>query len=210
VRAFDHWIDETAGFIRALAPGQLITTGSEGMTAWPRTAGLDVVRDHKSSNIDFVTVHMWAQNWGWVRTEDLEHGYPRGAKRAKEYIDTHAVLAAQLGKPILLEEFGFPRDAGRFAPGSPTTLRDRYFDMVYGLVHSLLPATPYAGLLPWAWAGDTMPPRPGEYWRRGDPFVGDPPHEPQGWYSVYGNDTTVRIIKDWTARITGAAAAPAT
>jgi mannan endo-1,4-beta-mannosidase len=206
VRAFDHWIDDTAGFIRSLAPGQLITTGSEGLTATPSYAGLDVVRDHKSSNIDYVTVHMWAENWGWVHGENLAHGYPKAVELAKKYINTHAGLAAKLDKPIVLEEFGFPRDGGSFVPGSPTTLRDQYFDMVYGMVHSLLPTSPFAGLMPWAWAGDTLPPRPGEYWKPGDPFVGDPPHEQQGWYSVYGSDTTVKLIKDWTARITAASA----
>ena len=42
----------------------------------------------------------------------------------------------------------------------PSALRDKYFEMVYGLVHSSLAGTPMAGIMPWAWAGDTRPPRP--------------------------------------------------
>src|SRR5262252_4913313 len=48
VGLYHDWIDETAGTIRSLGPGQLVTTGSEGQTASPRYAGLDVVADHKS------------------------------------------------------------------------------------------------------------------------------------------------------------------
>ena len=60
---------------------------------------------------------------------------------------------------------------------------------------------PMAGIMPWAWAGDARPPRPGEFWKPGDPFIGDPPHEEQGWYSVYTPDSTVKLIRDWSAKI---------
>ena len=197
---FHSWIDETAGLIKTLAPSQLVTTGSEGQTASPFYSGTDVVRDHESPNIDFITFHLWAQNWGWIRTENLEKGFPKALELAKKYIADHANRAAKLGKPALLEEFGFPRDAGSFEPDSPTTLRDRYFREIYGLIHSLMPSTPIAGIMPWAWSGDARPPRPGQYWKPGDPFIGDPPHEQQGWYGVYTKDTTLQIIREFSAR----------
>ena len=35
----------------------------------------------------------------------------------------------------------------------------------------------------------------------GDPWTGDPPHENQGWYSVYDKDaTTIRIIRDYAEK----------
>lgn len=197
LRDFHAWIDETAGLIKTLAPSQLVTTGSEGQTASPFYSGNDVVRDHESPNIDFITFHLWAQNWGWVRPENLEKGLPRALELAKKYVNDHAGRAAKAGKPILLEEFGFPRDAGSFEPDAPTTLRDRYFEEIYGLVHALMPSTPVAGIMPWAWSGDARPPRPGELWRPGDPFIGDPPHEQQGWYGVYSKDSTMQIIRKY-------------
>jgi len=103
----------------------------------------------------------------------------------------------------LLEEFGFPRDGGSFDPRSPTTFRDRYFQEVYALVASLIPTTPMAGIMPWAWAGAQRPPRPGQLWRPGDPFIGDPPHEKQGWYSIYDKDATLKLITAWSPKITG-------
>jgi mannan endo-1,4-beta-mannosidase len=200
-RAFHTWIDETAGLIKTLAPSQLVTTGSEGQTGSPFYSGTDVVHDHESANIDFITFHLWAQNWGWVKTENLERGMPKALELAKKYINDHVARAAKLNKPLLLEEFGFPRDLGSFDPNSPTTVRDRYFQEIYALVQSLLPTTPMAGIMPWAWSGDARPAHPGEYWKPGDPFIGDPPHEQQGWYGVYDRDaTTLKIIRDFSAQ----------
>ncbi len=201
VGSYRRWVDETARLIKSLAPGQLVTTGSEGQTASPESAGLDVIEDHRSPAVDFATFHLWAQNWGWVHPDTLAADFPGALALARRYVEDHAARAVRLGKPILLEEFGFPRDGASFDPDGPTRLRDRYFEEIYSLVSSLLRETPIAGIMPWAWAGDARPPRPGEFWRPGDPLSGDPPHEPQGWYGVYARDSTVAVIRQGSARI---------
>jgi mannan endo-1,4-beta-mannosidase len=206
VASYRKWIDATARMIKSLAPSQLVTTGSEGQTASPVSAGMNVVDDHQSPAIDFICFHMWAANWGWVNKNNLAKGYPRALERAKTYINEHATAAAKVGKPILLEEFGFPRDGGSYDPASPVTLRDQYYQEVYTLVHALRATTPVAGIMPCAWAGDSRSPRPGQFWKPGDPFLGDPPHEEQGWYSVFDKDSTLKLITEWSPRITGPAA----
>lgn len=195
VRAFRRWVGETAALIRTLAPRHLITTGSEGQTASPFFSGNDVIADHQSPHIDFVTCHLWAQNWGWIKKNDIARGFDRAVELARKYVDDHVERAAKLGKPLVLEEFGFPRDGGSFDPTSTTTFRDRYFAELYGHVGKLRRAGGIAGIMPWAWAGDVRPPRPGDLWRPGDPFTGDPPHEEQGWYSIYRGDTTIEVIR---------------
>jgi mannan endo-1,4-beta-mannosidase len=77
-------------------------------------------------------------------------------------------------------------------------------------VYSLIPKTPLAVIMPWAWSGDRRPPRPGDLWKPGDPFLGDPPHEKQGWYSIYDKDTTLKLIADWSSKIVGTATQAAT
>jgi mannan endo-1,4-beta-mannosidase len=194
--ALTTWIHETACLVKSLAPEQLVTTGSEGETPDPESAGLDVLRNHESPYIDLVTCHIWAQNWGWARPESLAADLPSSLDRAKRYLCHHADLANVLGKPLLLEEFGFPRDEAAFGPESPTTLRDRYFASLYELVNDMLDTTTIAGIAPWSWAGSSIPARPGQLWRPGDPLTGDPPHEMQGWYSVYASDSTTSVIRD--------------
>jgi mannan endo-1,4-beta-mannosidase len=199
VGAYRKWIDSTARLIKSLSPSQLVTTGSEGQTQTPTYAGVNVVDDHQSAAIDFICFHMWAANWDWV-TRRTWRRVPEGARARQEVHQRARDAGGQGGKPILLEEFGFPRDGGSFDPASPVTLRDQYFHEVYGLVQSLLPATPMAGIMPWAWAGDSRPPRPVEFWKPGDPFIGDPPHEEQGWYSVFDTDSTLKLITGLVAR----------
>ncbi|MFO1469586.1 MAG: hypothetical protein U1F27_00940 [Turneriella sp.] len=39
-------------------------------------------------------------------------------------------------------------------------------------------------------------------WRPGDPFIGDPPHEVQGWYSVFASDrTTLSVIAEYARQL---------
>ena len=150
---------------------------------------------------------MWAENWGWVHGDSLAKDYPKALERAKKYINRHAELAAQLGKPLVLEEFGFPRDGGSCEPASATTFRDRYFQEVYALVYSLIPTTPMAGIMP----GPGLAPRG----RRGRATFGGQAirssairPQKQGWYSIYDKDTTLKLIADWSSKITETATGP--
>jgi mannan endo-1,4-beta-mannosidase len=200
--ALTSWIHDTAGLIKSLAPRQLVTTGSEGETTDARRVGLDVRRNHESPHIDIVTCHIWAQNWGWVRPETLEQDFAQAVRAATAYLTHHADVARDLGKPLLLEEFGFPRDGASYDPAAPTTLRDRYFAALYELSTSMMSSTSMAGILPWAWSGATKPPKPGQMWKPGDPWTGDPPHESQGWYSIYETDaSTMDLIRGWSSAV---------
>ena len=52
-----------------------------------------------------------------------------------------------------------------------------------------------AGTNFWGYGGESRPALPfGRWWRPGDSFLADPPHEPQGWYSVYNSDTSTLAV----------------
>jgi len=56
-----------------------------------------------------------------------------------------------------------------------------------------------SGLNFWAYGGSGRPAKNGGWWKAGDDFIGDPPHERQGWYSVYDTDfTTMAVLREWT------------
>jgi mannan endo-1,4-beta-mannosidase len=102
----------------------------------------------------------------------------------------HAADAAELGKPLVLEEFGLARDweplQDIFSPHSPTTYRDRFYTAMFEAVYaSRSTGGPVAGDNLWAWAGRARP---------ADGWVGDPPHEIPGWYSVYDTDASTLAI----------------
>ena len=61
---------------------------------------------------------------------------------------------------------------------------------------------PMAGTNVWIWGGEGRGQHPDDRWLPGDPFVGDPPQEPQGFNSIYDSDsTTIAILKDHAGKM---------
>jgi len=199
---FTRWIDETARYISELTPRQLVSTGNEG---WMGTAGdRDLfVASHKTPNVDYLTFHMWAANWGWFDPKNAEATYEDAWHEAQDYLNWHIDAAQQLGKPIVLEEFGINRDDGRFDPEAGTTYRDRYYRAVFELLHRrAAEGAPIAGSNFWAWGGAGRARQDDFMWKTGDDFVGDPPQEPQGLYCVFDRDeSTLQVIREHAAQM---------
>ncbi len=204
---YRRWLDESARYVKALDPSHLVTTGSEGDTPWPRTSGLDATRDHQSPAIDFVSFHVWPENWGWFRPREAEPRLSRALALAEAYVERELAAAAALGKPALLLETGLSRDAGRFEPAASTDSRDRYFERLFDITLRHVQACGrLGGSFPWAWSGENVPLDPGGLGGERS-LTGDPPHERQGWYGIYARDrSTVALIRDSAARIASAAA----
>lgn len=189
------WIDETSAFIHSLDPNHMVTTGSEG--APPEEKGQDFTATHSAPGIDYVTIHIWPQNWGWYDPK-RPATYKTAEALAIGYFEKLAKDTKALGKPLVLEEFGLARDwatkHNNLDPASTTTNKDLYYAALFRLVEdSIAAGGPACGDNFWAWAGEA---RPGMSW------VGDPPHEPAGWYSVYDADaSTVAVIAEHAKRI---------
>jgi mannan endo-1,4-beta-mannosidase len=183
----DAWIDDTAAYIKSLDPNQLVTTGSEGT---PPGEGQDFIATHDGPDIDYATIHIWPQNWGWYDPMNPSTS-DEAETRAREYFRAHEEDAWDLRKPLVLEEFGLARDweplRDLYNPDSPTTYRDLFYEAMFDEVYfSAVEGRSAMGDNFWAWAGQARP---------GDERVGDPPHETPGWYSVYATDeSTLAVI----------------
>ena len=193
--AFTKWVDETAAYIRKLAPKQLVSTGNEG---WMGTAGSKELfeKAHASKNVDYLTFHMWAPNWSWYDPKNAQTTYDGAWAKMQDYLNWHIDAANKLGKPIVLEEFGINRDGGAYEPFAKTTYRDRFYTAIYGLLtRRAMAGDAIAGSNFWAWNGAGRTHNPDFMWKTGDAFVGDPPQEPQGLYGVFDSDkSTIAII----------------
>jgi mannan endo-1,4-beta-mannosidase len=196
VKMFNTWIDVMSSYIKSLDANHLVTTGCEGETPWPATSGLDFVTNHSYAAIDYATIHIWATNWGWFDPANAAQTYDAAVSKMQAYFNDHLAKAKRLGKPMVVEEFGLGRDGGTFDPASQTVYRDKYYAQVFQLVLNAAAAgAPVAGVNFWAWAGEGRPKKPyGSFWKPGDPFIGDPPHEPQGWNSVYDQDSSTKSV----------------
>jgi hypothetical protein len=140
---------------------------------------------HADPNIDYLTIHIWPKNWGWFAPGKLAEDFPNAVEQTEKYIEENTAVAVKLNKPLVIEEFGLPRDRESFDPAAETTYRDRYFTKVLSFVRR----DPYiAGANFWAFGGTGRPAMGHKLWKVGDEYMGDPPMEEQGLNSVFDSD----------------------
>ncbi len=194
VPVFCRWVDETARFIHEQAPNHLVCTGSEGI--WGCQQKPDVfVAAHKTTAIDYVTVHMWLKNWGWLKDPVLSAAFETATGKARDHVEKHTVLATDtLQKPLVLEEFGMPRDHERYEPDAPVTARNEYFRRMFNQVlESCKAGRALQGANFWAWGGEGR--AGGVNMNSTGALMGDPFSEPQGLNSVFNTDkSTLAVI----------------
>ncbi|MBO9576344.1 MAG: cellulase family glycosylhydrolase [Sphingobium sp.] len=195
--AYLAWAQGTARLIKSLDPNHLVSIGSEGLKGALENAEIYKTL-HAMPEFDYLTAHIWPQNWEWVDAQDLAGTSAKGLALATDYVDKHVGFAKELGKPLVIEEFGWPRDGGGYDPVSSTHSKDGYYRMIYTAVEaSARSGGPLAGSNFWAWSGAGRAAHGDHEWRVGDPLLGDPPHEPQGWYGVFdGDKTTIALIEE--------------
>jgi mannan endo-1,4-beta-mannosidase len=191
-----RWIDETGRFIHSLDPHHLVSAGSEG-TVGTLKSDEYYIGAYKTPSIDYLNLHLWPLNWSWFNPKKWRETLPSTEQNAIAYINRHIALARRLGKPIVMDEFGLGRDGGEILLGTPTNARDEYYKLVYKLIEdSARGGAPLVGSNFWAWGGEGRALNPDGMWKSGDPFVGDPPQEPQGRNSIFVSDTsTIAIIR---------------
>jgi len=193
--AFALWTSEVAALIRSLDANHLISVGSEGKHGCEQDIAL-YEKIHADKNIDYMNIHIWPYNWGWARKDSLDANIGRAKENTMKYIDEHMVLAKKYNKPIVLEEFGYPRDGFQFSRESSTKSRDEYYSFVFNyIVEQAKGNGLFAGCNCWAWGGFAETSKDHVYWQIGDDYTGDPAQEEQGLNSVFSTDSTVELIK---------------
>ena len=183
---FIGWLTESARLIKELDPNHMVSTGNEGLMGCEGDPEL-VERVCAIPGVDYMTIHIWPYNWGWVKAESLREDLDTAMENTLKYIDMHQELSQKYGLPVVAEEFGFPRDGFSSSMDTPTTVRDSYYALVFSQVGSTLQGVNF-----WGWSGFAVPVH--EQWETGDPYTGDPAQEAQGLNGVYITDTTVDII----------------
>jgi len=198
--AFISWMKHTSALIKSIDKNHLLTTGSEGSIA--SDFDMKVYEEiHADKNIDYLTIHIWPKNWSWFKDTAIGQSMPRVISNTTSYIAKHIAVTAKLHKPLVVEEFGLPRDYQNFQINSPTTFRDQYYMAVFNvLMESIYTKKGIAGANFWAFSGTGRPSLEHEiWWKRGDDLLGDPPMEEQGLNSVFDCDSsTWKVIDEYT------------
>ena len=192
---FARWMADVAAQIKSLDPNHMVSSGSEG--SWGCEMDMNLFEKiHADPNINYLNIHIWPYNWSWVKADSLTELLPRAKENTKKYIDDHMIIARKYSKPIVLEEFGFPRDGFSFSKEAPTTARDEYYRYVFDLIRQDRESGGlFAGCNFWAWGGFAGQNPDHVFWEKGDDYTGDPAQEQQGLNSVFATDSTIEIIK---------------
>ncbi|MCM1292599.1 MAG: cellulase family glycosylhydrolase [Bacteroides sp.] len=187
------WLQRMAEVIHQNDPNHLVSTGSEGM--YGCEIDLDLwQRIHTMPEIDYANIHLWPTNWGWASRDSVERHVDDACRLSGEYIDVHLDALQYVGKPLVIEEFGYPRDGFRYAPDAKTEARDKYYSY---LIDRLIADPRIAGINFWGYNGiGRSADNPDNLWHEGDDYLCDPAHEPQGMYGVFDSDrSTLQLIR---------------
>lgn len=202
---FAEWVEAQAKLIKSLDSNHLVTTGSEGIEGCEEDSAL-FRKIHAFPEIDYICIHIWPYNWRWLgpasgpletakgingpnsMIDNLDNAFDK----TFQYINDCYYAVWDLDKPIVVEEFGYPRDNYSITPGSPTVGRDRYYWAMFAHIDELskkdIVGGKVVGCCFWAWGGYAQPKH--VRWQRWDDYVGDPAQEEQGLNAVFASDTT--------------------
>jgi mannan endo-1,4-beta-mannosidase len=200
IPAFEKYIKETAALIKEIDKNHLVTTGTEGQ--WGCENSLEVFeRIHAQPEIDYLTMHIWPKNWSWLNVKNIPGTLDISIKNTNDYMDAHIAVARKLSKPIVLEEFGLPRDFHGYQPAEKTSCRDSYYENAFKQVLDHCKKNDVlAGCNFWSFGGEGRPAH--VFWVKGDDYLGDPPNEEQGLNSVFNTDSTIPVIEKHTRQLT--------
>ncbi len=201
IPAFEAMIKRIASLLQKLDKNHLVTTGTEG--EWGCEQSMELFgRIHANPDIDYLTMHIWPKNWGWLDVSDIAGSLTSAIEKTNRYMAGHLAVAERLGKPIVLEEFGLPRDSHGFSPAEPTVSRDAYYRNAFGqVVDHAGRRGPLAGCNIWAYSGEGRAAEGRIRWLPGDDYLGDPPQEEQGLNSVFDTDSTIELISGFSRRL---------
>lgn len=198
INNYKKWIEEVSSFIKSKDSNHLVTIGTEGYIGTENISIYEAV--HAFKNIDYLTIHIWPKNWQWFTGNDIAAGMDSVLDKTMNYIAAHLRIADKLNKPLVIEEFGLPRDGHSFDLKSTTRSRDYYYQSIFTVLQKSKQSNgPLGGANFWSYGGAVQPTH--ERWQPGDEYIGDPPMEEQGLNAVFNSDlSTWEIIKKFSVK----------
>ena len=195
---FTTWLNNLINLMDSLDKNHLISTGSEGLNSSNDDIAI-YERTHQNPNIDYLTMHIWPKNWNWFKADNAEKTLPSTLENAGIYINKHVTVAKHLNRPIIIEEFGLPRENESLVSSSSVANRDVFYNYIFNRVaESVAKKGPLQAANFWGFGGEGKAVTADGHWNPGDPLTTDPPQEPQGLNSVFSSDkSTLEIVKKY-------------
>jgi mannan endo-1,4-beta-mannosidase len=190
IDGYKIFLQRAAAIIKHADKNHLVTLGTEGYMGTENMQVFEAI--HTDKNVDYATIHIWPKNWGWYKDSSFKNEFDNVLQKTGDYINDHEKILLKIKKPLVVEEFGMPRDDFSFSLLSTVNYRDKYYELVLKhLVKSKNNNSSVAGINFWALGGWGKPAKnETPFWKEGDDLLGDPPMEEQGLNSVFSSDST--------------------
>ncbi|MEI9958913.1 MAG: hypothetical protein WDM90_21955 [Ferruginibacter sp.] len=85
--------------------------------------------------MDYATIHIWPKNWSWYKDSSFKKDFSNVVQKTTAYIKVHEAVMAKIKKPLVVEEFGLPRDNFSFATSSTVNYRNKYYESIMQYLH---------------------------------------------------------------------------
>lgn len=136
-----RWIEEMAAYVKSIDRKHLLTVGTEGFYGptstpdklnvnpghWFNNYGLDFIRNSMVSDIDFASIHLYPDTWL------LDAKLEEKIKFVGQWMSSHFEDGEkELGKPVLLTEFGL----SHMTKGFEQSHRDALYRVVYDIAYA--------------------------------------------------------------------------
>jgi mannan endo-1,4-beta-mannosidase len=163
------WVSEMSSYIKSLDTNHMVSVGDEGFFnrdgindwAYDGSEGVDFEAFLRLSTIDFGTLHLYPEDWEKSSDESW----------ATKFILDHIAAAKSVGKPVLLEEYGYKDQSQR------NRMYQTWLDVVYN--------NDGAGDLVWMLAAD----------------VGGVPYPDYDHYTIYKTSAAIDVISPHITRM---------
>ncbi|XP_068659699.1 mannan endo-1,4-beta-mannosidase 1-like [Aristolochia californica] len=148
-KTFQYWVTEMAAYVKSIDRNHMLEIGLEGFYGLSDKQhnpngyifGTDFVTNNQMSEIDFTTIHAYADQWLQNLSDEEQLSFSRN------WTNTHIQFSQKvLKKPLVLGEFGKSwKDKGY-----STSKRDAVFTVFYDIVDAFVTrGGPLSGALFW-------------------------------------------------------------
>ncbi|XP_020964497.1 mannan endo-1,4-beta-mannosidase 5 isoform X3 [Arachis ipaensis] len=134
-----EWLEEMSSFVKSIDKNHLLTIGHEGFYGpndlkdstvnpeyWASRLGIDFIRNSNISNIDFTSVHIYADHW--FHDQSFEDQLKFVSKWMLSHIEDGDNV---LNKPVVFSEYGYSEFNKNFSFSDREKMYRRVTDIIY-------------------------------------------------------------------------------
>ena len=111
-------------------------------------------RLYSCPDVDYLGIQLWPYDWNWVNAASVKKDLQEAIKKTDDRIEEYTALAQKYGKPLVIDEFAFPRDDASCSKNASINARNDYFQHIFqSLIQSARVGGTFAGASYSEWGG---------------------------------------------------------